>query len=355
MSRSRLGATALTLFLLLAACGGTAATTTAAPATTSPPATTTTAAAEETTTTEGEAEETTTITAAVEMMDIKVSLIPILDFAPMYLGLQEGIFEKHGLNVELEELFSSPGLVSSVTSGASDIATTSATQGVTGISNGLPVKIVSNGSFSPPTGNTEILVLPDSDIQGFADLAGKTVSTVALQGLFHLGTLSAVENAGGDWTTVEAIPGQQPELADALAAGRVDAIVIQEPFLSAFIRDYGFRSLGNPYGDLGYSIPAGVWISSIEQTEAEPEKMRRFRAAMAEANQFAVDNDAAVRELIPTFTSLTAEQVADISLPIFDGNLPPESLTAMGESMLAFGWLRYIPSYNQVVWEDTGA
>jgi NitT/TauT family transport system substrate-binding protein len=273
----------------------------------------------------------------------------------MYLGLQEGIFEKHGLNVEIEELFSSPGLVSSVTSGASDIATTSATQGVTGISNGLPIKIVSNGSFSPPTGNTEILVLPDSDIQGFADLAGKTVSTVALQGLFHLGTLAAVENAGGDWTTVEAIPGQQPELADALAAGRVDAIVIQEPFLSAFLRDYGFRSLGNPYGDLGYSIPAGVWITSIEQSEAEPEKMRRFRAAMAEANQFAVDNDAMVRELIPTFTSLTAEQVADISLPIFDGNLPPESLTAMGNSMLAFGWLRYIPSYNQVVWEDTGA
>jgi NitT/TauT family transport system substrate-binding protein len=348
MSRSRLGATALTLVLLLAACGGTAATTTAAPATT-----TTTAAA--TTTTEGASEETTTTAAPIEMMDIKVSLIPILDFGPFYLGLQEGIFEKHGLNVEYEELFSSPGLVSSVTSGASDIATTSATQAVTGISNGLPIKIVSNGGFSPPTGSTEILVLPDSDIQSFADLAGKTVSTVALQGLFHLGTLSAVENAGGDWKTVEAIPGQQPELADALAAGRVDAIVIQEPFLSAFVRDYGFRSLGNPYGDLGYSIPSGVWITSIEQAEAEPEKMRRFRAAMAEANQFAVDNDALLRELIPTFTSLTAEQVADISLPIFDGNLPQESLTAMGTSMLNFGWLRYIPSYNQIVWEDTGA
>jgi hypothetical protein len=61
-----------------------------------------------------------------------------------------------------------------------------------------------------------------------------------------------------------------------------------------------------------------------------------------------------MRGLIPTFTSLTAEQVADISLPIFDGSLPEDSITAMGTSMLNFGWLSYIPSYNQIVWEDTG-
>jgi NitT/TauT family transport system substrate-binding protein len=343
MFRGRLATAAVTLLVVVAACGGGGATTTTA-------ADTTTTAAVTTTTGEG-----TTTTAAVELMPIKVSLIPILDFAPLYLGMQEGIFEKHGLEIEIEELFSSPGLVSSVTSGASDIATTSATQGVTGISNGLPVKIVSNGSFSPSEGNTEILVLPDSPIQGFADLAGKTVSTVALQGLFHLGTLSAVENAGGDPATVNAIPGQQPELADALVARRVDAIVIQEPFLTQFLRDYGFRSLGNPYADLGYSIPAGVWITSIEQSENEPEKMRRFRAAMVEANEYARNNPDAVKEIVPTFTSLTADQVAGISLPIFDGNLPQESLTAMGTSMLKYGWIRYIPSYNQVVWEDPGA
>ncbi len=351
MKRNRVSATGLALALLLAACGGTSTTSTTAEA---PAEVTTTAGTTDTTAAPSDGT-TTTAAAEVEMMDIKISLIPILDFGPLYLGIQEGIFEAHGLNVETEELFSSPGLVSAATSGASDIATTSATQAVTGISNGLPIKIVSNGSFSPTEGNTEILVLPDSDIQSFADLAGKTVSTVALQGLFHLGTLSAVEADGGDWSTVEAIPGQQPELADALAAGRVDAIVIQEPFLSQFLRDYGFRSLGNPYAELGYSIPAGVWISSIEQTEAEAEKMRRFRAAMAEANQFAIDNDAAMRELIPTFTELTPEQVAEISLPIFDGNLPEESITAMGTSMLNFGWLSYIPSYTQVVWEDPGA
>jgi NitT/TauT family transport system substrate-binding protein len=290
-----------------------------------------------------------------DTIDITVALIPILDFTPIYVGLDEGIFERHGLNVSLEEIFSSPGLVSAVTSGSADIATTSATQAVTGISNGLPIKIVSGGSISPTEGNTEILVNADSDIETFADLAGRTVNTVALQGLFHLGTLSAVENDGGDWTTVEAIPGQQPDLGPALDAGRVDAIVIQEPYLSQFVADYGFRSLGNPYATLGYDIPAGVWISSIEQTENEPETMRRFRAAMAEANEFAQNNTDVVRAKIPEITDLTDEQVADLALPTFDGVIPEESMTAMSNSMLEYGWLQYVPSMNQMLWQDPEA
>jgi NitT/TauT family transport system substrate-binding protein len=290
-----------------------------------------------------------------DTIDITVALIPILDFTPIYVGLDEGIFEQHGLNVTLEEIFSSPGLVSAVTSGSADIATTSATQAVTGISNGLPIQIVSGGSISPTEGNTEILVNDDSDIETFADLAGRTVNTVALQGLFHLGTLSAVQNDGGDWTTVEAIPGQQPDLGPALDAGRVDAIVIQEPYLSQFIGDYGFRSLGNPYATLGYDIPAGVWISSTEQTENEPETMRRFRAAMADANEFAQNNTDVVRAKIPEITDLTEEQVADLALPTFDGVIPEESMTAMSNSMLEFGWLQYVPSMNQMVWQDPEA
>lgn len=291
----------------------------------------------------------------VDTIDITVALIPILDFTPIYVGLDEGIFEQHGLNVTLEEVFSSPGLVSAVTSGSADIATTSATQAVTGISNGLPIQIVSGGSISPTEGNTEILVNADSDIETFADLAGRTVNTVALQGLFHLGTLSAVQNDGGDWTTIEALPGQQPDLGPALDAGRVDAIVIQEPFLSQFVGEYGFRSLGNPYATLGYDIPAGVWISSTEQTENEPETMRRFRAAMAEANEFAQNNNDIVRAKIPEITDLTAEQVADLALPTFDGVIPEESMTAMSSSMLEYGWLQYVPSMNQMLWQDPEA
>jgi NitT/TauT family transport system substrate-binding protein len=350
MSKRAMGLVLATLLMAVAACGSSGDTTTTAAAVTTTAASPTTTSAPSTTAATGDT--TTTTAAAMEPIDITVALIPILDFAPIYVALDQGIFEKHGLNVTLQEIFSSPGLVSAVTSGSADIATTSATQAVTGISNGLPIKIVSGGSISPTEGNTEILVKADSDIQTFKDLEGKTVNTVALQGLFHLGTLSAVQNDGGDWTKVETIPGQQPDLGALLDSGRVDAIVIQEPYLSQFKEEFGFRSLGNPYATLGYAIPAGVWISSIEQTQNEPETMRRFRAAMAEASDFAQANDDIIRAKVPEITSLTADQVANLALPTFAGEIPEESMTSMGNSMLAYGWLKYLPSMNQLIWQD---
>jgi hypothetical protein len=73
---------------------------------------------------------------------------------------------------------------------------------------------------------------------------------------------------------------------------------------------------------------------------------------MAEASEFAQANDAIVRAKVPEITSLTAEQVADLALPTFAGEIPEESMTSMGNSMLAYGWLGYLPSMNQLIWQD---
>src|SRR5688572_4622572 len=104
MLRNRITVTAFAvLALLLAACGGTAATTTEAPATTTTAAAATTTAAGET---------TTTTEAPMEMMDLNIALFPSLDYAAFYVGLGEGIFEKHGLNVDVEHVFTGTGLFS---------------------------------------------------------------------------------------------------------------------------------------------------------------------------------------------------------------------------------------------------
>lgn len=35
------------------------------------------------------------------LTEVSIGVIPIVDVAPIYLGVQEGIFEEHGLDVEL--------------------------------------------------------------------------------------------------------------------------------------------------------------------------------------------------------------------------------------------------------------
>ena len=215
------------------------------------------------------------------MMDLNIALFPSLDYAAFYVGLGEGIFEKHGLNVNVEHVFTGTGLFSAITSGQKHLATNSLTSGTVGITNNLPIQAISVAAYQETEGNTEVLVLADSDIQTFGDLAGLTVATINLQGLFHLGVMNAVTAEGGDPKTIEALPMSPADEPTALAAGRVDAIVLQDPFLTQAKADFPeFRPLGNPFSTFDFQLPVGVFWSSTETADANPELMRRFREAL---------------------------------------------------------------------------
>jgi NitT/TauT family transport system substrate-binding protein len=323
--------------LMLAACATGGTTTTAGPTTT---------AAAGTTTTGGD---TTTTEAPIEMMDLNIGLFPSLDYAAFYVGLGAGIFEKHGLNVTVEHIFTGAGLFSSITSGQKDLATNSLTAGAVGITNNLPIKAVSVAAWQATEGNTEVLVKADSPIQSYADLAGKTVATINLQGLFHLGVMQAVASEGGDPQTVNAIPMSPADEPAALAAGRVDAIVLQDPFLAVAKEEYGFRVLGNPFSTFDFGMPVGVFWTSQETANAKPELLRRFVAALQESTEYANANPEMIMGVIPEYTDLTPEQLGKITLPDYNTSLPEDALLNMLQSMLGYGWITYIPSYTQIV------
>lgn len=286
---------------------------------------------------------------------ISLALYPSLDYPAIYLGQRDGIFEKHGIDLEIEQVLTGTGLMSAITSGQFDLATNSVTGGVTGILSGLPVQMVSVTSYQPTEGNVEVLVPADSDIQTFADLAGKSVATINLQGLFHLGILNAVVLEGGDPAAVEAVPMGATDEAPALEAGRVDAIMIQDPFLTTIKAEYDFRSLGNPFGVLPYQIPAGAVFTSLETIEKNPEMIERWRAAFGEATAYANEHPELIDEIIPTYTDITPDQLASLGIPDLSDEIDPDGLLAMFQSMVDYTWLKYVPSVSQVYWSPEGS
>lgn len=287
-----------------------------------------------------------------ELVTVRVGVYPITDYAPLYLGVRDGIFEEHGVNVEIEELFSGTALMSGITSGQFDVANNSVTGGATGILNGLPIRIVNITTNQPAEGNIEVLVRPDSGIETWADLQGKTVATINLQGMFHLGILNAVALEGGDPSTVNAIPMAATDEAPALEAGRVDAIMIQDPFLTLIKEEYDFVSLGSPYTMLPYELPAGAFYSSNDTIESEPELLRLWREAYAAATEYAVANPDLVREVIPEFTEITPEDAATVGIPEFTTEVNEEALTDMFASMAEYGWLEREPTLDEIYWVD---
>jgi NitT/TauT family transport system substrate-binding protein len=287
---------------------------------------------------------------ATPLTEIKMGVFPAADYAPLFVGFKRGIFKKHGLDIKVQYIFTGTGLMSGLTSGALDIATNSVTAGVTGISNGLPVKLITISSLTPTKGYLEVLVKRDSPIRTWADLAGKTVATINLQGQFHLLVNTALEKRAPNASAIRAIPMSPVDEPPALAAGRVDAIVMQDPTLTQAKRQYDFRSLGNPVGLLGYPLPSGGLYSSNKTIEEKAGVLRRFVTAWKEAVAISKGNERLARQTIPKFTGIDNATAVRVTLPDFSTELSAKGIGPMLLQMKKYGWISQVPSFQQIAW-----
>src|SRR5690606_27711731 len=80
----------------------------------------------------------------------------------------------------------------------------------------------------------EYLMVPnDSSITSIEDLEGKTVGTVSLTGNLWISFQNAVKEKGLDMSKIKPLQVPFPNMADQLAAKRVDAVLAIAPFSDA--------------------------------------------------------------------------------------------------------------------------
>src|SRR3954447_7428376 len=108
---------------------------------------------------------------------VKVGVIPIVDVAPIYLGVEQGFFKNHDIDLELVQATGGAALLPGVVARDFQVAFSNVTSTLLAGSQNIPVRMVAEGNPStgdPATDFAGIVVKGDSPIQTPADLAGKT-------------------------------------------------------------------------------------------------------------------------------------------------------------------------------------
>jgi NitT/TauT family transport system substrate-binding protein len=287
---------------------------------------------------------------------VKIALYPSTDYPALYLGQSEGIFEKHGVELEIEQVTDPQAIVAAINSGSTDLGSTSVSGASTAvITGGLDLKVVAPADLMPKEGYVEIVTRADSGIDSLKDLEGKTVATITLNGLFDLAMRTAVEAEGGDVSTIKSLAMPPTDEPQALKAGRVDAIVIQDPFLVNMMKDKTFKSLGNPFSHFDYSVPGSAYYSAGKTVEEKGDVLRRFREAHTEATAKLREDPDQARAIFPEYTQLTPDVANAIGLPDYDASLPADGVQKMLEGMKKYGFLKEdIPPFEELVWEPEG-
>jgi NitT/TauT family transport system substrate-binding protein len=247
---------------------------------------------------------------------VKVGVIPILDVAPIYLGKEKGFFSKRGIELTLETGQGGAAIVPGVVSGQFQFGFSNVTSLLIAQTRGLPLKVVANGVASTGKDKADYsgIVTRDDAVKTAADLEGRQVSVNTLKNIGDSTIRASVRKAGGDPSSVKFVELAFPDMPAALEAGRVDAVWVVEPFLSATLGAGGHLVASN-YVDTAPDLTVALYFTSEQLARDDPDLVAKFTEAMTESLAYADAHPDEARQVLTSYTQIDEAVIQKLILP----------------------------------------
>ncbi|MGF0175203.1 ABC transporter substrate-binding protein [Streptomyces sp. Marseille-Q5077] len=262
---------------------------------------------------------------------VKLGVIPIVDVAPLYLGQQKGLFEKHGLKLEFTAAQGGAAIVPGVASGQFQFGFSNVTSLMVAQSNGVPVKAVANGIASTGVRGKDfngLMVKKDSPVKSAKELEGKKVAINTLKNINETAVRQAVRKAGGDPDKVNLVEMPFDQMPAALDQGQIDAACVVEP-ATATIRSQGGREIASPLIDVAPALTVAMYFTSTQYAQQNPDVVKKFQEATAESLAYAEAHPDEARQIVTTYTKIPASVLDQVILPKWPAEPNRSSIEAL--------------------------
>jgi NitT/TauT family transport system substrate-binding protein len=235
---------------------------------------------------------------------IKIGMSTWLGYAPLYLAKEKGFFQARGLDVEVVVIESPADRRAAFAADRiQGFATTVDTHVMTAAAeNPIPVK--------------QVLALDDShggdgivskkEIKSIKDLKGKTVAAQLGAGASYFWLNYVLSQNGLKLSDIKAVDMKAGDAGAAFVAGKVDAAVTWEPWLS--------RAKDTPFGHvlLASDKTPGIIVDSLafkpDFLKRRGDDVKKIIAAWNEAVQFAQQNPQEADTIMAKFTGQKPEE-----------------------------------------------
>jgi NitT/TauT family transport system substrate-binding protein len=222
---------------------------------------------------------------------VTIAINPAAQSAPLYLGIQDGIFAKHGLDVKVVPQTDVAAIISGVASGQYQFGFATVVHVINANVNNIPIRAVATvegqqkASEEPEEGNA-LVAGPGSGVKSAADLGGKTLGVVGLSSLNTLAAWDMAAKAGVDPKSIKLVQLPFGQMPAALKSGDVDAAVVQAPFITDSVK-IGATVIGKPNVETFPDMAVGLYTASQKYIDSNKEAVQGFADAMVESQQYA--------------------------------------------------------------------
>jgi NitT/TauT family transport system substrate-binding protein len=268
---------------------------------------------------------------------IKMAGVPEDSATTVLYAIQSGLFERHGLTVDMQPQHNGPAIMSGVVGNSYQIGKSSTPPLVAAFSKGLPFVVVAPaGLYSSSAPIAALLVKNDAAIRKPPDLVGKTIAVGALNDVHSLAVRCWMDKNGVDSSAVKFVEIPISEIPAAIVQSRVDAGSVNEPVLSAALADGKNRVLARHFDAIAPRFMYTAWFTTKQYATANPAVVKNFTQALAESARYCNTHHAQTIDLIAQYTSLEPSQVQKMTRVEQGTSLDPRLIQPVIDAMVKF-------------------
>ena len=274
-------------------------------------------------------------------------------FSPVDVGIETGIFQKHGLAVERIDFAGGAKLAQAMTAGAIDIGIATGTD-ILFVSRGAPERAVA--AYGNDLNSLSIIARNDDAVRTIDDVRGKTVG-VTTAGSFTgwIARKISINHGWGPNGVKFAYLGQMSGIMAGLLAKNVDAIVGTTSAALVMQKEGRVRIIVRA-GDEIHDFIANMIYASEPMMNDHPDALRRFLAAWFDTMRFIKANKAETIRITQKDTKLpddVASAIYDAEAPSFftDGHFDRAKLAVVKQALVDSGQTPKMPPDDELVTE----
>ncbi|HLI20027.1 MAG TPA: ABC transporter substrate-binding protein [Stellaceae bacterium] len=272
-------------------------------------------------------------------------------YAPLDVGIAQGIFAKYGIAVEISTMTGEARLQQGLTAGSLDVGLAGNSGAALSVK-GAPTIAVAAYANAPR--NFSVVVLADSPIKTVADLKGKLLSGATTGGLpeWLVKRLGVVEGWGADGVRSISVGSPDASLS-ALRTRQVDGMMTATA-TGILLEDQGIGRIVTQMGDFAANFHTSLVFVRKDFVAQSPDTLRGFlkglfaSVAFVKANK---DKTVAIAAPVLHLSPAIVSRVYDIESPILsdDGHFDAAAVDALKQSLVDMGALTEKPRDEQII------
>lgn len=284
-----------------------------------------------------------------DLVALNAGMVSGIDQLGMAIALEQGFFEKHGLDVNIANPYATGvDALNALQSGEVNMVQVGVPM-IGAVVRGMDLVALGNYSGNAAqlgSDTTMALVAREGagiEADDLKTLKGKRIAA-SFGTINHLYILALIESAGLQVDEVELVNTPPPDMTVALLAGGIDAFVGWDPWPLVAQKDvpgaYQVLRGGNHISYVGFNVGMRDWVADNGET------IEKFLAAVSEADQWMRANPADAAQVatrwIPGLDGAIAEQAMEFNVQQADRRLSANNFAALHAAVERLNRLGFI-------------